>query len=145
MSCSCEMIIGGSSDPKSIMYLLEAHKNENLTELIIYAHTVLDKVISQLIIEKQGKPWQKGSENKFKFYACLVNLSEEQGKRLVAFAKLRNINAHELKNMIPRVWEHLPWTGESSARPDAGTHVLMETFRLLDGLGVFPKGERMSG
>jgi hypothetical protein len=140
MSCICcsyEITIGGHSDPWSIRYLLEAHKNENLTELIVRSHTLLTNVISQLIVEKQGKPWEQEKDgNKFKFYAGLMHLPEEQKRKLLAFAKLRHRAAHELVDEHALVWKDLPWKHEQRRTTDTLTYVLMEVLSLLEALGV---------
>jgi hypothetical protein len=94
--CSYQITMGGRSDYEPIRYLLGVHKDENLTELIGCSHTILNKVIDQLIVEKQGKHGKPKDRNKVKFYAGLVNLPEEQKGKLLAFAKLRNVTAHEL-------------------------------------------------
>lgn len=140
MSCICcnyEITIGSHSHPWSIRYLLEAHKNENLTELIVRSYTLLNNVISQLIVEKQGKPWEQEKDgNKFKFYAGLVNLPEEQKRKLLAFAKLRNRTAHELVDEHALVWKYLPWKHEQRRTTDTLTYVLTEVLSVLEALGV---------
>jgi hypothetical protein len=138
MSCICsyEITIGGHSDPEPILYLFESHENENLTELIGRSHTLLSNVVNQLIVEKQGKPWEQKDGNKFKFYADLVNLSEEQKRKLLAFAKLRNTTAHQLVDAHALVWKYLPWKHEQRRTIDTLTHVFMEALSLLDALGV---------
>jgi hypothetical protein len=145
MSCICcsyQITIGGRSDYEPIRYLLGVHKDENLTELIGCSHTILDKVIRELILEKQGKPWeQKRDGNKVKFYAGLVNLPEEQKQKLLAFAKLRNATAHELVDAHALVWKYLPWNHEQRRRPDILTYVLMEVLGLLEALGVLTTTE----
>jgi hypothetical protein len=128
-----------------ITYLREAHKEENLIQMILYAHLVIEQGLTQRIADKLARPkileddrkygrWS--FQQKISLYVGLVNPPKDQEDLLFAFNKLRNGIAHRLEDERKCVWECLPWKGKQRHKPDIFLHLLLLTIDLLEKLEV---------
>jgi hypothetical protein len=129
---------------KMITLLREAYKEENLIQMILYAHLFIEHGITQKIAEKLERPEiiKDGKYGRWPFYqkislyVGLVNPPKDREDLLFAFNNLRNRIAHTLEDERECVWEFLPWKDKEKSKPDALTHLLLTTTCLLEGMGV---------
>lgn len=136
-----------------ITYLREAHKDENLIQLILYAHLfieqgltqkIADKLVQSKILDDDRKYGRWTFHQKISLYVGLFNPPKSQEDTLFAFNKLRNRIAHRLENERESVWACLPWKGKKKDQPDTSLHLLITTIRLLEDLGVADLNEHIN-
>jgi hypothetical protein len=145
MSPQAKSPVGQTLDSdKMITLLREAYKEENLIQMILYAHLIIEHGITQKIAEKLERPEILDNEKygrwtfheKVSLYVGLINPPKDQEDLLFAYNKLRNQIAHRLEDERKYVWKFLPWKGKEKSKPDALTHLLLTTTCLLEDMGV---------
>lgn len=125
------------SDPEAILYLQEAVKDENLIQLILHAHFLIERAITKQITDKRVRlPKKPTFRKKLDLYVDLIKPPESQKRLLLAFNSLRNKIAHGFQDEAKCVRDCLPWEGEQESRGNTRTHVLMVALKLLIDLGA---------
>jgi hypothetical protein len=122
------------SDFETLPILLEAMKEENLVNLIVQAHLLLERALERQIAGKSARVPRTFSE-KLSRYFNLIKPPEKQKRLLFAFNKLRNKIAHQLEGGRKCVWDCLPWEGGQESKLDVQTYVGAVALGLLIDLG----------
>lgn len=132
-------------------------EGENLLQMILHAHLLLERAITSLISKKLKKPeailgtefGRLSFQNKLGLYVALYDPPSERTKALVAFNKLRNALAHRMESETEMVALFLRENRAENLSVEAarwhvfGTVlVLLAELKLLRGLSVRPQTEK---
>ena len=124
---------GQYSDVDAISILSEAVKEENLVQLILHTHLLLERGLERQIAGKSVQ-MPKGFNKKLSLYVNVTKPPKGKKRLLSGFNNLRNKIAHMLEDEEKCVWECLPWDEARGPKPNVDTHVLMVALELLNDL-----------
>jgi hypothetical protein len=125
---------GEYSEAEALPILLEAMQEENLANLILQAHLLLERALERHLTDK-ARRIPKTFREKLSCYIDVIQPPEKQQQQLLAFNKLRNTVAHQLEDGRKCVWDCFPWEGGQEAKLDVQTHGGVVAMGLLIDLG----------
>ena len=125
---------GEYSDVEAKTILREAVKEENLAQLILQTHLLLERGLERQIAGKTAQ-MPKGFNKKLSLYVNLTKPPKGKKRMLSGFNELRNKIAHGFVDEEKCVWDFLPWDEARGPKQDVNTHVLMVALELLHDLG----------
>ena len=145
------MTLGKRLSSEVLSHVEAVFRGENLLQTILHAHLLIERAMTQAIVEKLARPQvlREGRYGRWSFhqklalYVGLYNPPKEQEQMLLGFNNLRNAIAHSLEPPEASVARFLPWGGESP-QPDAMTHVWVVAAILLFDLGGLQGIERLN-
>ena len=108
-----------SYDPALLGRIEDVLHGENLIQVILHAHLLIERALVIRISEKLARPeiMTNGKYAKLSFaqktslYIGMYGPSEEDENLLLAFNKLRNMIAHQITDEEECVRKCLPWDG----------------------------------
>ena len=132
-------------------------EGENLLQMILHAHLLLERAITSLISKKLKKPeavlgtefGRLSFQNKLGLYVALYDPPPERVKALIAFNKLRNALAHRMESETEMVALYLRENRGETLSPEAARWhvfgavlVLLAELKLLRRLSVRKQTEQ---
>lgn len=145
-----EIVIDKGFDHELLERVEDIFHGENLLQVILHAHLLIERAISLEIVKKLARPeiMEDGRYGHWSFrqklalYVGLYNPPEDRERMLIGFNKLRNTIAHRFENEEECVANYLPWEGKAP-RPDAHTHVVAVAIILFFELGIVKSVRRL--
>jgi hypothetical protein len=145
--------LGDGLSPELLQRVEEVFHGENLLQIILHAHLLIERAMTSKILTKLSRPEILEDERygrwsfhqKLALYVGLCNPPKDREQLLFGFNRLRNMIAHRFNDEAECVVRCLPWEGEDMPRPCAHDHVLTVTLILLFELGAVKSLQRLTG
>jgi hypothetical protein len=141
-----EFTLNERFDPELLKRVEEVFHGENLVQMILHAHLLIERAITLRVSEKlvrpeileDGKYGRWSFHQKLALYIGLHNPPEGRERMLFGFNKLRNMIAHRFEDEAKCVAMCLPWDEEieQMPKPDPLLHVWVVSSILLFELGA---------
>ncbi|MEA3117751.1 MAG: hypothetical protein QOI13_1021 [Paraburkholderia sp.] len=138
-------------DPDLLERVEGVFHGENLVQMILHAHLLIERALTLEIASKLARPeiledpkygrWS--FHRKLALYIGLCEPAEDRERMLFGFNKLRNMIAHGFRDESVCVETCLPWEGEQLSKPDAIEHVWVVASILLFELGAIKAIQRL--
>jgi hypothetical protein len=111
--------LGKYLDPNLLDRVESVFDGENVVELILHAHLLIERALTSRIAEKLTRPqileqFSWSFHQKISLYVGLYDPTTENEELLRGFNRVRNGIAHDFADIEKLVNRHLPWRGESA-------------------------------
>jgi hypothetical protein len=137
--------LGKYLDPNMVDRVEAIFDGENIVEMILHAHLLIERALTAKIAEKMARPtvleeFNWSFSQKISLYVGLYGPTAENEKTLRGFNRLRNGIAHEFPDLEQLVRKNLPWDGwdgeKITAPPEPIQHVRVVAMIILFELGA---------
>lgn len=143
--------LDASFDPSLLERIEHVFHGENLIQMILHAHLLIERAITLRLLDKLKRPeiLDDGNYGRWSFhqkitlYVGFYDPPEEQENMLFAFNRLRNMIVHGFEDESACVAKCLPWRGSQFTKPEAKGHVWVIVALLLLELGAIEFIERV--
>jgi hypothetical protein len=137
--------LGKYLDPNMVDRVEAIFDGENIIELILHAHLLIERALTAKIAEKLARPailqeFQWSFNQKISLYLGLYDPESEDEKILRGLNRIRNGIAHDFPDLEKLVRKNLPWDGydgsEVQPPPAPIQHVRVAAMIILFNLGA---------